>query len=60
MPDWPQNASTQAEVKMFILDNLWRDLPRPPFTDEDTEAAAGRVYDFVWNQNVNVGDVATT
>jgi type I restriction enzyme R subunit len=60
MPDWPQNTSTQAEVKMFILDNLWRDLPRPPFTDEETEVAASRVYDFVWHRNVNVHDIATT
>jgi type I restriction enzyme R subunit len=48
MPDWVQNTSTQAEVKVFILDTLWRSLPRPPFTDEDTQAAADRVYDYVW------------
>jgi type I restriction enzyme R subunit len=48
MADWTQNTSTQAEVKVFILDTLWRELPRPPFTEEDTEAAASRVYDFVW------------
>jgi type I restriction enzyme R subunit len=48
MPDWIQNTSTQAEVKVLILDTLWQSLPRPPFTDEETEAAAGRVYDYVW------------
>ncbi len=48
MPDWTQNTSTQAEVKVFILDTLWTALPRPPFTDEDTETAASRVYDYVW------------
>jgi len=48
MPDWIQNTATQAEVKVLILDTLWQSLPRPPFTDEETEAAAGRVYDYVW------------
>jgi type I restriction enzyme R subunit len=33
MYDWTKNTSTQAEVKVFILDNLWQKLPRPPFTD---------------------------
>ena len=50
MHDWTQNTSTQAEVKVFILDNLWRVLPRPSFTDEEMEAVANRVDDFVWQQ----------
>ena len=25
-------------------------LPRPPFSEEDTESLAGRVYDFVWQR----------
>lgn len=51
MPDWIQNTSTQAEVKVFILDSLWRTLPRPPFTDEETESLADRVYEHVWQQS---------
>ena len=31
MHDWTQNTATQAEVQVFILDNLWQSLPRPPF-----------------------------
>lgn len=53
MHDWTQNTATQAEVKVFILDNLWRSLPRPPFTDEDTEVVAGRVYDHVWERSAS-------
>ena len=41
MHDWTQNATTQADVKMFILDDLWQSLPRPPFTDEETEGLSG-------------------
>jgi type I restriction enzyme R subunit len=53
MHDWTQNAATQAEVKVFILDKLWQSLPRPPFTDEETEGAASRVYDYVWQRSAS-------
>ena len=51
MPTWTQNTQTQAEVKVLVLDTLWEKLPRPPFSEEDTEALAERVYDFVWQQS---------
>ena len=50
MQGWTQKTATQAEVRVFILDNLYRVLPRPPFTDEETEQAAERVYDYVWQR----------
>jgi type I restriction enzyme R subunit len=53
MYDWTKNASTQAEVQVFILDNLWQSLPRPPFTDQETEALASRVYDYVWHRSAS-------
>lgn len=53
MYDWTKNTSTQAEVKVFILDNLWQSLPRPPFTDQETEALASRVYDYVWQRSTS-------
>ena len=55
MQDWTQNISTQAQVKVFILDSLWQSLPRPPFTDEETEALADRVYDYVWQRSASAG-----
>jgi type I restriction enzyme R subunit len=57
MHDWTQNTTTQAEVKVFILDNLWAALPGPPFTDQETEAVANRVYDFVWQQSASGHDL---
>jgi type I restriction enzyme, R subunit len=54
--DWTQNTATQAEVKMFILDNLWESLPRPPFSDEETEEVANRVYDYVWQRSASGHD----
>jgi len=47
---WTEKAQTQAEVKVFILDRLFEVLPRPPFSEEETEEAAERVYDFVWQK----------
>ena len=53
MPTWTQNTTTQAEVKVFILDNLWQSLPRPPFTDQDAEALSDRIYDYVWQRSAS-------
>jgi len=57
MNDFTQNTTTQAEVKMFILDNLWQSIPRPPFTEEETEALAARVYDYVWQRTASGHDL---
>jgi len=53
MYDWTKNTTTQADVRVFILDNLWQSLPRPPFTDQETEALANRVYDYVWQRSAS-------
>ena len=51
MERWIEKEQTQADVKVFILDRLYEALPRPPYTTEETEAAAGRVYDYVWQRS---------
>jgi len=51
VPAWTQNAQTQAEVKVLVLDTLWQSLPRPPFTEQDAEQLADRVYDYVWQRS---------
>jgi type I restriction enzyme R subunit len=53
MPDWTQNTSTQAEVKIHILDHLWKTLPRPPYTEQETEEVAARVYDYVFQRSTS-------
>ena len=45
---WTEKQQTQAEVEVFILDNLFAALPTPPFTTEEKEALAKRVYQHVW------------
>jgi type I restriction enzyme R subunit len=58
MPGWLQNAATQAEVKIFILDRLYESLPRPPFTEAETEDIASRVYHYVWQRSASGQDLA--
>lgn len=51
MEHWTRNAQTQAEVETSILDWLFETLPRPPFSDDETNALAGRLYEHVWQQS---------
>jgi len=55
--DWTQKAATQAEVRVFILDKLYGVLPRPPFTEAETEEIALRVYDYVWQRSASGQDL---
>jgi type I restriction enzyme R subunit len=51
MPAWTRNATTQAEVKVLILDTLYASLPRPPFTDEEADTLAEKLYGFIWQRS---------
>jgi type I restriction enzyme, R subunit len=51
MPNWTKNTTTQADVKILILDSLYASLPRPPFTDDETDELATRLYGFVFQQS---------
>jgi type I restriction enzyme, R subunit len=58
MKDWTQKAATQAEVKIFLLDKLYETLPRPPFTEQETDEIASRVYNYVWQRSASGHDLA--
>jgi type I restriction enzyme, R subunit len=49
LEQWTQKEQTQAEVEVFILDQLYQMLPSPPFTEDDKQAAAKEVYSFIGN-----------
>lgn len=51
MEQWTEKEQTQAEVKVFILDRLFEALPQPPYSPDEAEAVAGRVYDYVWQRS---------
>jgi type I restriction enzyme R subunit len=51
LEQWTQKEQTQAEVKVFILDQVFQALPSPPFTEAEKEAAADRAYRHIWQQS---------
>ena len=53
MPDWTQKTTTRAEVEVFILDVLYDVLPRPAYSDNETEAIASLIYNHVWQQSMS-------
>jgi type I restriction enzyme R subunit len=55
MPHWTLNTQTQAQVEVLIRNQLYRDLPVPPFTVESKLSATKRVYEFVF-QRSTAGD----
>lgn len=59
MPTWTKNSATQAQVRVFILDSLYQNLPQPPFTDNDIEQATENVYNFIWAKSLDA-DAAWT
>ncbi len=50
MQQWTAKERTQADVKTLILDQLYEALPIPPFTEQETDDAAARIYDYVWQR----------
>jgi type I restriction enzyme, R subunit len=50
---WTEKEQTKAMVESEILDRLFQSLPTPPFTAEEKQAIAGRVYQHVWQQSAS-------
>jgi len=49
---WTDKEQTQGEVETFILDHVFLNLPSPPFTEEEKQDVAKRVYQHIWQQSV--------
>ena len=47
-----EKEQTKAEVRVFILDEVFASLPTPPFSIEEKEAVANDVYAHIWQQAV--------
>lgn len=48
-----EKEQTMAEVKVFILNSVYSELPTPPFTEHEKEATAAEVYSYVWQRAVS-------
>lgn len=55
---WTDKEQTQAEVEVFILDHVYATLPSPPFTDEEKQSVANRVYKHIWQQSIGSHSIA--
>ena len=45
-----EKEQTKGEVLAFIMDEVFMNLPTPPFTDEEKGLVANNVYAHVWQQ----------
>jgi type I restriction enzyme R subunit len=45
-----QKEQTKADVEIFILNEVFKKLPTPPFTSEEKDRIAGNVYAHVWQR----------
>lgn len=48
---WTEKEQTKAMVEAEILDHLFQVLPSPPFTDDEKQEVAKKVYQHVWLQS---------
>ena len=48
-----EKEQTKAELKVFILDEIFTSLPTPPFTVDEKESVANDIYDHIWQQAVS-------
>ena len=48
---WTEKEQTQAEVEVSILDHVFEELPTPPFTADEKQVVAKRVYQHIWQQS---------
>ena len=48
-----EKEQTKADLKVFILDEVFANLPSPAFTEEEKEEVANDVYAHIWQQAVS-------
>ena len=50
---WTEKEETKAEVEVLILNELFTVLPTPPFSEDDKQELAKRVYQHVYQQGAS-------
>ena len=48
LEQWTEKESTRAEVESEVLDEVFRLLPDPPFSEAEKESLAERVFEHLW------------
>ena len=49
---WTEKEQTQAEVEIFIMDQVYLSLPEPPYTPQDKADVAQLVYQHIRQQSL--------
>lgn len=47
-----EKEQTKADIEVFVLDEVFRRLPTPPFSAEEKNTIARKVYGHVWQQAI--------
>lgn len=50
-----EKEQTKADVQVFIMDEVFMNLPTPPFSEEEKNLIVSNVYAHVWQQAMNGG-----
>lgn len=52
---WTEKKQTQAEVETLIRDQIYQNLPEPPYTSADKQKTAEAVYQYIWQRSRSGG-----
>jgi type I restriction enzyme R subunit len=48
--NWTAKEQTRADVETFVIDHVLINLPQPPYTEDEAQEVATKIYDFVLQQ----------
>jgi type I restriction enzyme R subunit len=48
--DWTAKEQTQADIKIFVIDQVFAAVPQPPYSPEEAEQMAERIYEYVFQK----------
>jgi type I restriction enzyme R subunit len=51
LDQWTEKESTRADVESEVLDEVFRLLPDPPFSESEKEELAAKVFEPLWMQS---------
>jgi len=50
--DWTAKEQTQADIKIFVIDQVFASVPQPPYSPEEAEQMAERIYEYIFQKAV--------
>ncbi|MFQ3578028.1 MAG: type I restriction enzyme endonuclease domain-containing protein [Verrucomicrobiia bacterium] len=50
--NWTAKEQTQADIKIFVIDQVLASVPQPPYRPDEAEQMAERIYDYIFQKAV--------